>query len=104
MLLCTGYRQEKSFARAHRWRGEAMLASGDLEAAATELGAALEASERLGTTRLSWDVHRAFARVAREAHQPDKANRHDAAARDLRSLIEASLRGSDLQSGLGDLT
>ncbi|MFN0299886.1 MAG: AAA family ATPase [Burkholderiales bacterium] len=93
----------EAIARAHRWRGEAMLASGNLEAAANALGTALEASEQLGTMRLSWDIRGALARVAREAERPGEAKRHDTAARDLSARIEASLRGSDLESGLGDL-
>ncbi len=94
----------ESIARAHRWRGEAMLASGHLEAAVTELTTALDATEQLGNVRLSWDIFRALTRVSLEARRPDEAKRHEAAARDLKTRIEASLRGSDLQSGLGDLT
>ena len=94
----------EAIARAHRWRGEAMLASGNLEAAADALGTALEASEQLGTMRLSWDIRRALARVAREAERPGEAKRHDTAARDLSARIEASLRGSDLTLGFGEPT
>lgn len=92
----------EAIARARRWRGEAMLASGNLDAAAGELGTALEASEQLGTVRLSWDIHRSLMRLAREAGHPADATRHEAAARDLRERIKVSLRGADLQIGFGE--
>lgn len=79
-----------------------MLASGNLDAAAGELGTALEASEQLGTVKLSWDIHRSLMRLAREAGHPADATRHEAAARDLRERIKVSLRGADLQIGFGE--
>lgn len=93
----------ESIARAHRWRGEAMLASGNPEAAAAELGIALAASEQLGTPRLSWDIHRTLTQVARETRRSDEAKQHEAAARDIEKRIKANLRGSDLEIGLGKL-
>lgn len=89
----------ESVARARRWRGEAMLASGNPAAAAAELGIALAASEQFGTLRLSRDIHRALTRATREAGRPDAAQRHEAAAHEIGQRIEASLRGSGLQWG-----
>ncbi|MEO7403299.1 MAG: tetratricopeptide repeat protein, partial [Burkholderiales bacterium] len=90
----------ESIARAHRWRGEAMMASGDAAAAENELGAALEASDQIGTARLSWDVRRALSRLARDTGRIEEANRHANAAREIALAIDLSLRGTELSMAL----
>lgn len=87
----------ESIARARRWRGEAMLASGNPAAAAAEFDIVLAASEQMGTVRLSWDIHRALTRTALETGRPDAAQQHEAAARDIGKRIKTSLCGTNLQ-------
>jgi len=53
-------------ARAHRWRGEALLASKDLRSAESALQQAASLESEIRRPRLAWDIHDAFARLYRQ--------------------------------------
>jgi tetratricopeptide (TPR) repeat protein len=68
-------------ASACRWRGEAFLVSGDLDAAETALNRALAHALDVGRVRLIVDIYAALARLSRQRNDDDAAARHDSAAR-----------------------
>jgi tetratricopeptide (TPR) repeat protein len=87
-------------ASAHRWRGEALLASKAYETAEAELQRAAEMAEDIGRVRLSWDAHAALARLYRAQGQDDLVARHDAAVREIVNRIADNLQDADLRAGL----
>jgi tetratricopeptide (TPR) repeat protein len=87
-------------ARAYRWRGEAFLAAKDYAAAASELHRAAERSAQLGRLRLSWDIHRALARLCHEENRTEEARNHRLQADSIAARIADNLRGSELKAAL----
>ena len=76
----------ESIARAHRWRGDALLARREFDAAHTELSSALELSEQRATPRLSWDIRRALALIEPTGSDSiDHSERHLETSRSIES-------------------
>ena len=86
----------EAVARARHLRGQAFCAAGQRDLALTDLRAALETSDQLGTIRLSWDIHQTLGKSVK---RPEEARPHQAAAESLKVKIDLSLHGSDLQFG-----
>jgi predicted ATPase/DNA-binding XRE family transcriptional regulator len=90
-------------AQAHRWRGEILLAVGEVDAAETELKQAAALAGDIGRVRLSWDIHSALVKLYHRQNQPDLAAHHRALAQSIRDGIAAKLQDPELQAGLSDL-
>lgn len=82
---------------ALRWQAEAWMEDGRHDAAREALGRAAELSERIGRLRLSWDVHRSLARLARRTGSRPEEHQHLTAAQDIAARIERDLSGSELR-------
>jgi tetratricopeptide (TPR) repeat protein/tRNA A-37 threonylcarbamoyl transferase component Bud32 len=88
-------------AQAHRWRGEALLASGELEAATAELKQALALAEAIGRPRLKWDIHALLVKVYRARGDEALAAQHETRVKQIIGHIAANLQDPALQIGLG---
>lgn len=86
--------------QARRLRGLAWLAARAHESARTELTLALTLAEQIGCVRLTWECHRALARVAAALGDAAGKNDSEARARKLADQMTESLRGSGLISNL----
>ena len=78
-------------AQARRWRGQALAALGEREAAAAELSACAATAQELGRLRLALDAARALHALAPSAG-------HGARAEAMQARMRESLRGSELFS------
>jgi len=84
-------------AQARRWRGEALAATGKLEAATEQLALAAATAEEIERVRLAWDATAALARLGGGAA-------HRARADALAAQIGKSLEGSELEPQFHPLT
>ena len=82
---------------ARRWRGEAMLAQGNHDAALEDLDRALAEAEAIGRPRLAAEIHDALARLHEARGSPAQARRHGEEAGDIAGRIHRSLVGSGLE-------
>jgi tetratricopeptide (TPR) repeat protein len=87
-------------AQAHRWRGEAMLAAGQLETAEEELKQAAALATDIGRVRLQWDVHAALHRLYKARGQAELADRHETIVRTIVAQICENLQTDELRTGL----
>jgi predicted ATPase/DNA-binding CsgD family transcriptional regulator len=87
-------------AAAHHWRGEALMLSGKLDEAQSELRTAAEIADQVGRLRLIWDVQAALARCAHLRGDTERANQHEASVREIVGRIAANLSSDDLRLGL----
>lgn len=83
-------------ARAHRWRGEAMLAERAYRPAESELLLAAELGTGLGRPSLALEVQRALTRLYGAQHRSEDATRHQREADSIAASIASDLRGSEL--------
>ena len=84
-------------AEAHRWRGQARLALGELAAAADELEQALTLAQTIGRPRLEWACHVALAALSRKRGDEAAAADHEARGQQIITglfdqLTDAALR------------
>lgn len=87
-------------AQAHRWRGEILLAVGEVDAAEAELKQAAALAGDIGRVRLSWDIHNALVKLYQQRSQPELAAQHRAMAQSIRDSIAAKLQDAELTAGL----
>ena len=81
---------------ARRWRGQALLAQGQHDAAAAELALAAASATSIGRVRLHADTQGALARLALARGRREEARRHEAAACAGVAAIAASMQTSGL--------
>jgi predicted ATPase len=81
-------------AQAHRWRGEALLELGDLEASSRELIQALEIAGRSGMPRLLWEVHSALVRLSEKAGNNEATLEQREAAERIAAKIGLEVKSS----------
>ena len=81
---------------ALRWRGEALVADKHFNPAREALMQASKLTEAIGRPRLSWDVHRSLARLARRTGAAEEEHLHRASAQEISTLIERDLSGAEL--------
>lgn len=74
---------------AHRWCGEALIAKGDVRAAAAELAVAFRIAHDIGRVRLIYDVERAMAKLGQKS-EPERWS----------ADIRQSLAGTTLECAL----
>lgn len=82
---------------ALRWRGEALIADKHFTPAREALMQASELTEAIARPRLSWDVHRSLARLARQTGAAKEEHRRRAAAQEIAARIEHDLSGAELR-------
>lgn len=82
---------------ALRWRGEALIADKHFTPAREALMQASELTEAIARPRLSWDVHRSLARLARQIGAAKEEHRRRAAAQEIAARIEHDLSGAELR-------
>jgi hypothetical protein len=90
-------------AAAHHWHGEALMLSGELDAAQAELQTAAEIADQVGRLRLIWDVQAALARCSHLRGDTERAAQHEAAVREIVGRIAANLTSDDLRLGLPEV-
>jgi tetratricopeptide (TPR) repeat protein len=81
---------QEVMARAHRWRGEALLALQDFRAAGSAGKQAAELARKMERPRLAWDIHALLAGVYRQQGDRAAANGQD----QLVAAIVADLAGN----------
>jgi tetratricopeptide (TPR) repeat protein len=86
--------------QAHRWRGEALLAAGQLEAAEGKLNQAAVLATEIGRVRLQWAVHAALHRLYEVRGQPELADQHETIVRTIVAQISENLQKVELRTGL----
>ena len=96
-----GMREVK--AKAHRWRGEALLLMARLDEAEAELTRALDWFTEVGTPRHLRDTHLALAELCRARGHAIAAQQHEAIANDCVARMAASLPDAELRVGLAEL-
>ncbi len=87
-------------AQAHRWRGEALLALGELKMAAAELEQALGLAEAIGRPRLAWDLHAALAKVYRGQKKEEVALEHEAQVKQIVDNLANNLPDPTIRKAL----
>jgi tetratricopeptide (TPR) repeat protein len=87
-------------AQAHRWRGIALQALGQSEAAGEELDEAARLSQVIGSPRLLWDVHDALAGYYDELGNRELAVHHQDEVQKIVAGIAAGLEDEELKAGL----
>jgi tetratricopeptide (TPR) repeat protein len=87
-------------AQVHRWRGEVMLAAGQLDAAEDELNQAAALATEIGRVRLRWDVHTALHRLYEIRGQAELAHKHETIVQTIVAQISENLQEVELRTGL----
>lgn len=87
-------------AQAHRWRGEIMLAAGQLDPAETELNRAAALAVEIGRVRLRWDVHAALGRLYEQQGQVELVHQHETIVQTLVAQISENLQQAQWRAGL----
>lgn len=87
-------------AQAFRWRGLALMALKQTEAAREELVKAAGLAKEIGRPRLQWEVHEALAQYHRHQDEQDKAQEHEIEINRIVEAIDQSLEDETLKSRL----
>ncbi len=91
---------QEMIAQARRWRGEALMLTGQLDEAQAELMQAAAAATRMGRVRLLRDIHATLARRAEMAGSADMAQHHRQLAQKAVQRMADSVDSEDLRLGL----
>jgi predicted ATPase/pimeloyl-ACP methyl ester carboxylesterase len=87
-------------ARAHRWRGEALLAMEDYTAAESTLQHALSLAEQITRPRLAWDIHDALARLFQETGNEPAVKMHQAKMTEIMTALAQNLEDTRWRASL----
>jgi predicted ATPase/DNA-binding CsgD family transcriptional regulator len=90
--------------QALRWRGEALMLLGQLDAAHAVLEQAVQLADQVGHVRLIWDVRAALGRCARLCGDEAGAAQHEAIVQQIIDRIAVNLPSDDLRLSLPDIS
>jgi tetratricopeptide (TPR) repeat protein len=87
-------------ARAHRWRGEALMAEGQFEYAEEVLKQAAELATEIGRVRLEWDIHKTLHQLYKTRGRDDLAGEHKEIVQSIVTQIGENLQQAEMRAGL----
>jgi tetratricopeptide (TPR) repeat protein len=87
-------------ARAYRWRGEVLLAWGQLKEAEKALKQANELASEIGRVRLEWDVHEALHLLYKMRGRDELAREHENTVQSIVKQIGENLQQAEMRAGL----
>ena len=89
-------------ARARKFRGEALIALGDFNAAENELKLVQKMADEIKGVRLQWDVHAALEKLYQAWRKDALAEEHRASVITIVNQIRDNLEDDELKTGLPD--